>query len=300
MIIPHAVGGRKGRVEMEMRVGYRTQETEQMQSQIHACHQIGAAFVEEHKAAFAEPYVLPPAFVNLQPFCFGVGDYWAVRGQAGRQIILSHSNAIEAVARQKQLPLARAMLTNTIDNEAYVKAAVFDVANHEIAHATSPRLDSNIGRRVDPNANDATILEELKAETLSIFLAKTAHKKGDVPRDVVEMFIAIRIADSADYIRSKSSEKGTTGERYFYPGLKILHTLLECGALVRDGEKYRIADAQKGIEALAAIGENIPRQFHFNEQATMADVSAFSDEVRQLLDDGETKKFVEWLRALKV
>lgn len=239
----------------------------------------------------------PPLFVIAnQPSAHGPNTYWRTRGQeVGGRLNIIHPEPCEDVAKLNELPLIEALIPGAINADAearYLHAAVEETVRHELGHSLAPSEDSTVRTRIGNNA-EMKILEELKAETVNMLMLNVEDMGAE------EQYFAImaKIGVSLDALKNKSSERGSSGERYYVPALAVVDRLLDCGTLIRNQDgTYKVENIEIGIRAIASIAEDLLTNYYCNPDCTpnqhipwkaneLRDLANTKSNVAQLLSD---------------
>lgn len=296
LLTPQTISGVGGRTEFDMRMGIRTPNTRKLDELLDDHWRHYREFHDQHRDHFGKWYEMPNSTMNYQPFAHGSNLMVTTRGQSSRKLIVNHVDDIRAASLVHDLPLLKRVMADEIDEETYLEAVIQDTALHEGSHMVDSRYDAQgIGKRVSLSRK-CTALEETKAETFSLWPLARLDEEGELPEDELEKFLTAKLGGALYNLQQKSMEPDTGGEPYFLSGLAVCRALLQSGALVREGDKYRIADARKGVRALADLGEEIYRTFYFNEESTVENAEAYAVGMREYLKEEDVKALVDLVR----
>lgn len=295
MLMPQncpAVTGDANKVDVELRLGLRTKRTNALEKQFEPFQARTRQIVDQHRAALDKQIETPKVLVNYQPFAFGASLYLNPLAENSDRMVITHTNAIEDLATQDDIPSLKKMFGLDVDSDAYSSAALRAAGTHELGHTVLLNTDRAVARRVGAS-NDAWILEELKAEATSVKIIQetTKEKQSDVKLE--EQFIA-ELGTLCSYLTG-SSEAGSMGERYYFAAIAILHRLAEAGVIERRGDSFTITDPAKGMEVIAGLADEIIA-LYANEQTKPKDVRAFVANIKKSLASPTIKQFVERLK----
>jgi hypothetical protein len=301
MLVPEAtpsVAGEANKVDVELRFGLQTNETQKLKRYFKIASNTAQNFNVQYQEALADKSRQIPEIVpNIQPFAFGPNLYWMTRGQSEPGFIFLHQGPITEIASQREKPiLDRTIEGFSLDEISYGKAAILETGLHEIAHAVTPKEDDNVDKRLG-NSPEAAMLEELKAETVGIKILKETLDKSDPNylETVKNQFFA-KIGTLCDYLLNKSSEIGSSGERYYYAAITIFDLLLENEVLKEKDEKYEVIDAEKGLELIANLGKNVIESFYANLKITPEEVKSYGSELRSKREKESIQRFLKNLK----
>lgn len=305
MLIPEAtpsVAGEANKVDAELRFGFQTKETKELKDYLKTASAKAEKLNLLHQDALAtKDRAIPEIVPNSQPFAFGPNLYWMTRGQSDKGYIFLHHNSITEVAAKRERPiLERSIEGFSLNEAAYGRASVRETALHEIGHAVLSREDDDIHKRLGVSP-EADILEELKAETVGIkIFVETLDKTEENYSEKIKNQFFAKIGTLADYLLNKSSEIGSSGERYYYAAIALFDVLLKEGVLKEKDDKYEITDAEKGLELIASAGTELLESFYANLEVTPEQVIASGKQLRAKKDTEPLKRFIENLKIKSV
>jgi len=305
MIIPQgstAVAGEAGKVDVEIRLGLMTERTRSLEKSFNHFREAGQKIVDQNQDKLEKPYQIPKVILNVQPFAFGPNLYWMTRGEEGEEAIVSHINAVEEVAAAREIPLLEKMLGVRPNLAKYKRSAVLEVGLHEMGHTVLSEDDKAVHGRIGVSS-EATIVEELKAETVSMKILREGFPPEwqDRREEVITSQFLAKLGTVCDYLANKSSDKGSSGERYYYAGIAIIDRLLNQEVLIKKGDRYEIADAQKGIEVLGQLGSEILESFYTNTEDEPREVKKavrqFGRDARKRERNPQVQEFLQVLKS---
>jgi len=282
MLIPQgcaSVSGEAGKVDAELRLGLKTEETKKREKDFGKFTEIGQRILDSHRDSLDKDYQVPNVNLNYQPWSFGSNLYWVTRGESSESQILSHTNAVVEVAVTKEIPLLKKIFDKDIDSLKYSQAAVTETVLHETAHNVIDSEDKKIAKRIGKSF-EAGILEELKAEVVGTKILYEAHKRGEVPDWIdLKTQILAKLGANLDYLKNKSDKKAGAGEAYYLCGATILSRLFDKGLIKKMGAAYEITDEEACLKEMAELGDEV-LSFYTNSDSKPADVKAYIKELR--------------------
>jgi hypothetical protein len=263
--------------------------------------QIAQGVIDKNQDKIAEPNKVPKMVLNLQPLSFGSSLQFNTPAETGDERMVSHLNVNNELARINHFPIIKKLFPEKfaqLNQKQYLASSNLDTALHEIAHNVIATEDEAVGKRIGAGT-EATVLEEIKAESVSMLLLKEYLKNKDSSEaaEVAEKQFFAKLFMVLDYLANKSSEIGTDGERYFYPGLAIVERLLDQGVLVEENGEYRVTDPQKGIEVIADLGQEVLNKFYLNENSDRFQASRYVKDLRTKKDDPRIRKLIDRMKS---
>ncbi len=288
-----SVAGDADKVDTEIRLGLRTPETRSMEQVAEEIVSRAQKIIDSFNDSLSEAKTVPRVILNIQPFAFGPNLFWMTRGESTRATILSHADAVKDVARVGEIPSLEKILSSEINKEKYLEASVMATILHEVGHFVPPKSDEKVKRRVGTGA-EQTFLEELKAWTVGtkLFTEGEPTEKVDRP-DALLGILGVHL----DYLKNKSDREGSSGERYYLCGVAVVSTLLEEEVLQKQGSKYTITDPEKGLAAIAKIGDKI-LALYTADDATPEKSVDFVNDVKKKKEDPQFKELLQLLKAV--
>ncbi len=296
MLIPQAsaaIAAEANKVDVELRVGFRTRESIELEKTLEQFRAIAQTLLNEQRPYLDKDQTIPPVLVNFQPFAFGPNVYWMTQGEQGREKIVIHTNAIIDVATSAAHPLLQQMFVDAPSEQDFKSAYILSTSLHEIGHSIAPNEDLSIRDRVG-ESNESAVLEELKADTYDLKLIWEYSQKGlQPPIDLKKQFMT-KMADICNYLKNRSSEIGSSGERYFYDGIAFLTQLFEKGILVKEGATYRVVDHLAGIQAISELADEVTQKYL---KGTPQEVGEYVEQIRSKTQWQPVADFLEQLRS---
>ena len=296
MLVPQAceiVAGDASKVDVELRLGFRTKEDEAKEKIFEPIRQAAMEINQANRPALKRDPKVPPLILNHQPFAFGPNLYMFTPAESTEETILTHTNALEAMATAEEMPAVGKILGFTPDAKRYGEAALLEAGLHENSHRVLSDEDEAVKKRIG-RGNDANVLEELKAETIAAKLLIAAQKKGELAADWEQQFLA-KLGTIANYFGSAADE-GTLGERYHYVGIAMAAKLLASGAVRENGDRYEVVSAERGFAALAELGDEV-MQYYTNPAGKPADVKNYIKKLKALTKDPSIVKLSNILKS---
>ncbi|MFA6410468.1 MAG: hypothetical protein WCW26_02735 [Candidatus Buchananbacteria bacterium] len=306
MLIPQgcsAVAGEANKVDIEMRLGFQTKDTQELGEFYNGYRPIAQAIIDQRKDSLADDYQVPAVVLNVQPFAFGPNNYYMTPAESGEKSILSHTNVMRELAANKEFPVLSQTFTDLpVDLEAYKIAANHEAVLHEVGHSVLFEDDKNVRKRIG-RSSESNILEELKAETvgMAVLNKKLSELKPDQAEKLAKQQFTAKLGAICHYLAHESSEKGSGGERYYYTGAAVISELMTRGIIVKAENGYQVTDYRQGIEVLAQMGEKILADFYGNTDLPAAEVrknaKAFIGGIKKQTKSGELKDFIQTVRG---
>lgn len=308
MLIPQgaaSVAGEAEKVDVEMRLGFRTEKTKELEKGFDAFRATAQGLNTHYQHALADTeYEVPRTVLNVQPFAFGPNLVGITRGESGAECILSHTDAVTENAVMREMPLLKKMFGIETVREGYNEAAVVATVLHELGHMVLPvEYDEAVHDRVGVGS-EADMLDELKAEVVGMKIFKETTEAQHGARNIKEIFTTHFIAELGtlcDYLVENSSEKGSSGEGYFGAGVEIIDRLFQEGIIIEEQGRYRVTDPERGVAVIAEIGGELLEKFYADTTSRPKDVKArvkaYVGEIRKKKNNPEMKRFLERLKA---
>ena len=296
MLMPQncsAVTGDANKVDIELRLGLRTKQTNALEKQFEPLQARALQITGRYRAALDKQIETPKVLVNYQPFAFGASLYLNPLAENSDHMVITHTNAIEDLAAEDDIPSLKKMFNLDADPKAYYNAALVAAGTHELGHTVLLNTDQVVAKRVGAS-NDGWILEELKAETTSVKIiheAAQSHQSAVKPED---QFIA-ELGTLCSYLTG-SSEAGSMGERYYFTAIAILHRLAEAGIVKQQADSFSIIDPAKGMEVITGLADEIIT-LYADEQTKPKDVRAYVARIKKSAASPLVKQFVKRLKS---
>ncbi|MFA5270187.1 MAG: hypothetical protein WC400_01060 [Patescibacteria group bacterium] len=285
--------GEADKVDVEIRFGIQTQETKEAQRQFGKFGKIARSISRQYADSLDELPSAQKLVLNIQPLAFGPNLYWMTRGETIETKVVSHTNPVIDMALMKELPLLEKIkLIGDADGEWYKMAALTETVLHEFGHTVMPTEDDQIGKRIGDN--DA--LDELKADAVGMLLLARAMAESPTLHKIAERQLVAKLGTIATYLTDKSSTANSDGEPYYLAGVAQLAALLDSGALIENDGRYVITNAVAGIEALAALGEDVLQRFYVDTTSTPDRAAEYFKSLRRLKQDPRVRHFVAKLQ----
>lgn len=294
MIVPQAtpsVAAHANKVDVEIRLGFRTRESLELEAKLRPLQAIAEELSKKESAHMAEAHALPPVFSNYQPYAFGPNLYWETRGEEGMEKIVAHTNSVREVAATTALPALRKVFDLPIDEKQYLEAAVFDNILHELGHMILPKEDTAIRERIGATP-ETDVAEEIKADSTDLAIIHLATERSVIADPTIQL--TAKLADICDYLANKSSAEGTSGERYFNTGVAIISRLLKNGLLQDQGDRFTILDARQVVAEIASFNDQFMELYR---HGSPAELQTFIRSVRELANEEPMASFIKKIRA---
>lgn len=295
------VTGDANKVDIELRFGYRPPELNEFESSLEDFRQIAQGLVDRHQDKLDERYEVPKMLLNQQPLAFGSSLQYNTPAETGGERMVSHVSVNNELARVNHFPIIKKLFPERfkqLEEKEYLLASNLDTVLHETAHFVMSQDDEVVSQRTG-GGTDGTLMDEVKAETVSMLLLQERLKtmdKAEADQLAEKQFYA-KLFMVLDYLANKSSEKGTDGERYFYPGLAIVQRLMDKGILIEEQGEYKISDPVKGLEAIADLGQEVLDRFYLNEDSDRYQASRYAKELRAKKDDPRIRRLIDKMKS---
>jgi hypothetical protein len=297
MIIPQgcaSVSGEAGKVDAEIRLGLRTQETKEQEKGFSKFTDIAQEMINENRDCLAKDYQVPNLKLNYQPWSFGPNLYWTTRGESGEDQILSHTNAIREVATANELPLLKKTFKEHIGDKEYSQAAVAETVLHETGHNVLDSEDKKVSKRIGKSF-EAGILDELKAETLGMKILYEAYQKNEMPNEIdIKAQLLAKLGANLDYLKNKSNKPASAGEPYYICGATIFSNLIEKGLIINKEDGYEISNYEDCVREISNLGEKV-LSFYTNMEIKPADVKNYINELRKKSQEPIVRELIKVL-----
>lgn len=291
-----SVAGEADKVDVELRFGLRTPETKEAEATFSLFTEVAEGINEHYADKLKKPPAPAKVVLNIQPLAFGPNLYWATRGEASEERIVSHINAVADAARVSELPLLETLgILPEMSDEQKQKMMVMDTVLHEIGHTVMPEEDKAVTKRIG-TSHAATILEEMKAEVVAMKLLWEAVKLRPDLTDFARVQLLARLGSLVGYLAHKSDQAGSEGEPYYLCGVVEIDALLKSGAVQEREGRWVVAEVMKGIEILGKLGDEIIEKLYANTEAKPADVKAYIKELKDRGNDPSVRKFISALK----
>lgn len=301
-IIPQGVSsvtGEAEKIDVESRLVLHTPQNRELEKKGKEFQVIAQEIVNEHLDALGKSeFKVSTPYITYQPFAFGPNLFWATQGESGQGTNLTHENVVGEVARATQLPvLGRIFPREELNESDYQQVAVVETILHELGHEVISTDARAVKKRIGIG-NEADIIEELKGEAVGMYLLDRALDQGMDGTDAKSQLIA-KIGTIADYVIDKPKEASNKGEIYYYPGVAVLHRLLNTEGILREVEGgYEIIDARAGIAALGELGRELINLYADNK-TNPEKIKTYVNGLKVMEDDSRVRKFMAVIRGIK-
>jgi len=298
MLLPHgatSVTGEANKIDVEMRLGLKTKETRQQESELEVFRKIAQEFISENKKNLKNEAKIPEVVCNYQPWAFGSNLSCVTVGDSDESQIMVHVGADKEIIKQRELPVLQKILPNeNINFEAYLKAVVNENTLHEIGHTVlnsdDPKIHDRIGTRFEAGA-----LEELKAETVGIKILLAAKEQGVLPEKVnLREQLLAKFGTSLNYLKNNPANKNEDGEEYFICGATIIGHLFAKGLIKKNSGVYELGETENCLQEIAAISEQV-LSFYTDSEAKPSGVKVYINELRKKESNSEFQEFLKKL-----
>ncbi|MFA6146154.1 MAG: hypothetical protein WC697_02385 [Patescibacteria group bacterium] len=293
-----SVTGDAGKVDVEIRLGFKTKETIKLEKIFEEFQNIAQKMVNDNQDKLEKPYKVPKMVLNIQPFAFGPNLYSMTQGESGDGTMVSHINTIREATHFKDLPLLKKIFPSIdINPDQYERAAVIETVAHEFGHTILSEEDDKVLKRVGTRTV-TEILNESKAETMGMNVIKQSSN----PEINLKTQFWAKIGVICNYLANSSSKAGSGSERYYYSGITMISKLLAEGIIKEKNKGYdETINFSKGIELISEMGINILDKFHGNSDQTPQEIQEhikeYIKEIKAKEKDGQVKHFLEMLKA---
>ncbi|MFZ2969674.1 MAG: hypothetical protein WA063_00850 [Minisyncoccia bacterium] len=299
MIMPQgapSVAGEASKVDVELRFGLRTEKTKAMEENIGVFMSEAQAINKNYESLMDGHYDMPKPRVNFQPWAYGPNLYWMTRGQSGKERMTTHANSVAEVSKNKEIPLMKKVFEEEFEDKDYLDAAIIETSLHEIGHIVLSDEDKKVSERIGKGPHE-NALDELKAETIGMSLLNNKIKRDEVPEGVdLRSQLLAKLGGNVDYLKNKSSERVSSGERYYLCGIAIFVKLFEKKLIIKtQSGKYSIGDTKECINAISEMSNDLV-PLYTDDSSKPEDVEKYIDKIRELKNNSQIKEFIEYLK----
>jgi hypothetical protein len=185
----------------------------------------------------------------------------------GRRILMRRNFAFDANGFANSGARYASVIAPELVGELTVEGTFTQTVAHELAHYVGPDTQADGRRFADGLGEDADIIEELKAEVMSVAIAAFLERAGEIDavrrRGVVAALVHTGLRINPP-LRSQT-----------YPTVRtmIINRFLADGVLVRRGDRYAIDHDR----ALASIQPYVAEIVTLQSTGTRQDVAAYVD-----------------------
>ena len=299
MIVPQGcagVAGEAGKIDVELRLGFRTKELEAKEKSFDYFVGKTQELIDLNSSKLKKPNKAPQIVMNNQPFAFGPNLYEMTRAEESETHIVSHTNTDIDVAISKELPLLKKIMPNeTLDEEAYKDGVITVTLLHELGHSVMSSEDKAVIKRIG-RSKAADMLDELKAETVGMKLLNQGLKEKPEIREKARQYFINELGTLSNYLTEKSANDDSNNNKYYYVGLAMISELLDKGVIVENNGVYEVGDHEKGIDVLAGLGDQILEKFYTSDTAKPDQVRQYQKEIKEKGNDARFQKFLKSLK----
>ncbi len=298
MIIPQgnaSVAGDASKVDVELRFGLRTEKTKSLEQNIDVFVSEAQEINKKYESSMDTLYDMPKLKMNFQPWAYGPNLYWMTRGQSsGKERMLTHANSVTDVSRNKEIPLIQNTFEENLKKEDYLDAAIMETSLHEIGHMVLSDADKNISKRIGKSPN-ASALDEIKAETIGMSLINNKIKQNNLPEGLnLRSQLLAKLGTNIDYLKNKSSEIASSGERYYLCAIAIFSKLFEKKLLNKtDSGKYNIGDTKECINAISEISDDLIKFYTDDASEPNNNIEEYINKIREQMNNPQIKEFID-------
>jgi hypothetical protein len=290
------VAGDAKKVDVELRFGLITKEVREFVKDLEPFRQTAQELVSAQRPFLQEARVVPPLIANIQPLATGPNMFWTTRGQRGDEKIVAHNDSVIDVAITSAYPALQSIFHEVPSEEEFKQATTRDNALHEFGHNLAPNTDKAIKARIgtlNGSSSANKIIEELKADTGNMRILLNTVRGGKSDFDLSKQLYA-KLGDISDYLKNKSSAPNTSGESYHFGGVAMISRLLDKGVIVEEQGKYKIINAEAGVEALAGINDEIMEIYL---KGKPEDIQTYVAIIREKKNNPQIQRFVGLLKG---
>lgn len=300
MLLPQgsaSVTGEAGKVDIEMRLGLRTEETKRREKEFVVFKNIAQDFIDESRGSFEKESTVPEITFNYQPWAFGPNLNSVTVGESEKSQILVHANADREIVKQRELPVFKKIFSKEEPNlDEYLKAVINENTLHEIGHSVLDSEDKNIHKRIG-GSFESSVLDELKAETIGLKILQISEERGTLPPEInLRNQLLAKIGSSLNYLKNNSSQKGEDGEEYFICGATIIGRLLGKGLIKQNDDGYELGETKDCLKEIVLISDQI-RPLYTSEDSRPSNVKFFINDLREKAKNPELQAFIRNLQA---
>lgn len=291
VIIPYSVPGESGKLDLELRLGLRSNEDSATLKTLESDAQEMFEDLQNQSDLEVTYPKVPPIILNDTLLSFGQGMSWYLDGESGIHRFVLHENVSRRITRSTGIDIPLEFPQN-IDQESLEKANFVELAAHEVAHGIfnwkDPQIDERIALSKDPQAG--WCLEEAKAETLG---AKLIFAQFPSFTPDQKWYQAASKVSSLIYYLTQKQEEG--GKRYYYATLFILKKLIDQKGinLNPSEEKIVLSDPDVFFKTLSDTADGLLQEYYLRK----GDPQEFFTAGKTLETDPEIQRYVKVLQS---
>lgn len=295
MLIPQgnpSVAGAAEKVDIEIRLGIRTKETKKLDEDIKPFREIALDIKKQEPLANQYGQIIN-IIHNIQPIAYGPNLYWKTEGESDENSLLSHINVTSEKVKNYQIPLISKLFKINFDTNSeqqYLNSAIIETDLHEIGHSMIDSENEEIQKRIGRNQN-ADILEELKAELVTMKILNEAKKQKKISEMEIKNQILAKLGTIINYLKN-NSENGS-GQKYFYAGIYIINKLLEEGLIIYKNNSYVIKNNSLIIEILSKEADKIMNNFYLDKHSNPNQVKNFITDIKKYKENKDIQNFID-------
>lgn len=295
-----SVSGEANKVDIEMRLGLKTAETMEQGKALDGLRTVAQEIADSYLNASAKKIPIPKVFASYQAFAFGPNPSSVTTGESDEKLILLYPGSDKDIVMNSELPkLGKLLPGEKVDSEAYLATVVKENALHEIGHAILPAENEAIKKRIGVRF-ETTVLDELKAETMSVRILRSALKSGRLPENMdLRTQLLAKISSNFNYLEKNSDKRGGDGEEYYLCGATIIGRLLAKGLLVKTSDGYELGKTDSCLKEIDSIGDEL-LPLYSNPSSRPSEVKRFVENLRENGQSQVIKDFVNDLKKTKI
>jgi hypothetical protein len=251
-----------GNVDAEIRVGIETPKTKVLLDELLPYRDIARLYAKKYDETLAKPTV--PVRIRIQNLLYGAGSnvYWRTQGEAADGTLVCYLDSTQDSANLMQRPIFEKVfgtMSGKEDMQQFFDLYTKTVVCHELGHTVLSSADAFIEKRTGAGTG-GSMIEELKADVMAYTIAwERMRETGNFSQS--QQMLEMLVTYCLDYIVNRDSTDGYGTSMYAGGGAVILSALLDSGVLVKDGDRYRIIDEDRGFSVLKNISDDICRVY---------------------------------------
>lgn len=289
------VAGEANKVDVELRFCLQTPETREWTGYLKKYQETAQKLSDKFESTGMygkgmKKHRISSLIATIQPFAFGSGLHFKVRGEAGIGVI--HIDNISDIALRTEFPLLKNLFDfDGLDEDEFVQKAIELVVTHENGH----EVGTNLEKLGESNAID--VLDEYKAELVGMKIIYDGFDGRWINERQANNYLLTYISGLCNSIR-KSGISGSSGERYYYSAAVILWALLKNGIIVRNGNgKYVLTDGKRGLDLLEESAEALLGEVYYNPKMTPEKAIKYVDDLKKEAEYPPLQEFLSRVRS---
>lgn len=235
-----------------------------------------------------DPNFVPIPFIHQYVFTRnGLNIPWSGTACASDNYIVFYDNENDNFGAALYHSYFSEFMDSTTSEERFSRVRGINTVAHETGHLCR-MLDEDLYKKMGIGVS-VNKIDEAKADTMANLFFLIKLKSNSFIDFTPEEFIEQYIVDYIDELRnSKGYEEEDMGIIWYSFSAKVcLIKLFESDSIIWSGDKIKIVDGRRGVEALAEVGQEIFNLYgsaEFNDEEVSRYVSALEEKARTSLD----------------